>query len=250
MRTGKKGPGPDLAKGLADLKRLRKQALSQAVAVPALAPLHGHDAKARQVLPGRPLTQNTQGLSQADIALFRRTMKLVTPLKGPSRIALPATLPVEPEQLRARRLRAVGHDARPLVPLSDLFQPARSTQDDSHYVRDRHASDLIKGLKRGKWAINATLDLHGSTLDQARDRLDRFIQSCLAHHLKCVRIVHGKGYGSREGEPVLKQSIRRWLAQLDCVIAYTECAERDGGTGAVQVLLRLPAQTPDRTEAS
>jgi DNA-nicking Smr family endonuclease len=53
-----------------------------------------------------------------------------------------------------------------------------------------------------------------------------------------VRIVHGKGYGSKDGEPVLKQTIRRWLTQMEAVSAYAECSERDGGAGAVQVLLQ------------
>ncbi|HEY9571743.1 MAG TPA: Smr/MutS family protein, partial [Pusillimonas sp.] len=114
---------------------------------------------------------------------------------------------------------------------------------DSRYLRRGHGPDLIKGLQRGKWPIGASLDLHGSTLEQARERLDRFLQSCLAHQIKCARIVHGKGYGSKDGEPVLKQTIRRWLSQIASVIAYVECSEQDGGAGAVYVLLRADTAT-------
>src|SRR5690606_12459682 len=97
--------------------------------------------------------------------------------------------------------------------------------------------DLIKGLRQGKWPVGASLDLHGSTLDEARERLDRFLSSCIEFDVRCVRIVHGKGHGSR-GKPVLKTSLRRWLTQIDAVLAYTECAEADGGAGAVLCLLK------------
>jgi DNA-nicking Smr family endonuclease len=83
--------------------------------------------------------------------------------------------------------------------------------------------------------------LHGATLDEARARLDQFLQSCLSHQIKSVCIVHGKGYGSRDRTPVLKQTVRRWLTQIDAVLAYTECNEQNGGAGAVQVLLRTGA---------
>ncbi|MGB6105822.1 MAG: Smr/MutS family protein, partial [Pusillimonas sp.] len=177
-------------------------------------------------------------LSREDVQLFRRTMKTVTPIKDTRRAVLPASPMAPGDILRQRRERAVGQDPVRLPQTSDHYHPAKVDSDDARYVRPGHGPDLIKGLKRGKWPIGASLDLHGSTLDDARERLDRFLQSCMAHQIKCVRIVHGKGYGSRDGEPVLKQTVRRWLTQLDSVIAYAECPEQDGGAGAVQVLLQ------------
>jgi DNA-nicking Smr family endonuclease len=179
-------------------------------------------------------------ISTEDRALFRQAVKSVQRIKDTRRAVLPPVPLASALVLRQRRATAVGADPlEQAVAVSDEFRPATFTQDDTAFLRGGYGPDLVKNLKRGKWPIGATLDLHGDTLEQARDRLDRFLQSCLTHHIKCVRIVHGKGYGSKDGEPVLKQTIRRWLTQLEPVLAYAECAETDGGSGAVQVLLRI-----------
>ncbi|HUG58698.1 MAG TPA: Smr/MutS family protein [Candidimonas sp.] len=178
-------------------------------------------------------------VSLKDHALFQLAMKSVQPIKDTRRAILPPAPQASGAILRERRERAVGADLRKMPQISDQYAPAKVEADDAHFVQHGYGPDLAKGLKRGKWSIGASLDLHGNTLEEARDRLDRFLQSCLAHHIKCVRIVHGKGYGSKDGESVLKQTIRRWLTQMADVLAYTECAEQDGGSGAVQVLLRV-----------
>src|SRR3546814_8197526 len=94
------------------------------------------------------------------------------------------------------------------------------------FVRAGCGPDLPRDLKRGKWPMQASLDLHGSTQDEARTRLDQFLQSCLTHRIRCVQIVHGKGFGSKNGAPVLKESVRRWLTQFESVLAYVECSEQ------------------------
>jgi DNA-nicking Smr family endonuclease len=140
--------------------------------------------------------------------------------------------------LEKRRARASGVEVPPLAKVSDQYSPPGIDHDDSSFLSPGSGPDLLKDLRRGKWPIGASLDLHGSTLDDARERLDRFLHSCHQHEIRCVRIVHGKGYGSKDGEPVLRQTIRRWLSQFVAVQAYVECAEQDGGAGALLVLLR------------
>ena len=53
-----------------------------------------------------------------------------------------------------------------------------------------------------------------------------------------VRIVHGKGRGSGQRGPVLKQKVNRWLRQWDTVLAFVSTRQVHGGTGALYVLLR------------
>lgn len=235
MRASKSGRKGESANGLADLKRLSKAAASSAKAKA--------DSAASPPAAAKAAGTAEPALSPEDTLLFRRAMKTVTPIKDSRRAAHPPR-PVESgEILRRRRERAVGLDSARLPQTSDHYSPATTEGDDSRYLRPGHGPDLIKGLKRGKWPVGASLDLHGNTLEQARERLDRFLQSCMAHQIRCVRIVHGKGYGSKDGEPVLKQTIRRWLTQIAAVIAYVECSESDGGAGAVQVLLRADTAT-------
>lgn len=126
--------------------------------------------------------------------------------------------------------------------VSDRFAPNATHYDDTEFSRGGQGPHLTKGLRKGKWPVQATLDLHGATVEDARGRLDGFLQACMEHQMRCVRIVHGKGYGSKNGNAVLKETVRRWLTQLAAVLAYVECAESDGGSGAVLVLLRK-AQT-------
>lgn len=179
-------------------------------------------------------------LPAVDISLFRQAMKTVTPIKGHQRVLVGPLPAASALMLTERRQHASGDTSAPLaVQVSDHYMAAHTDQDDRVFVRSPHAGDLVKGLKRGKWPVQASLDLHGSTLDEARERLDRFLLSCLEHQIRCVRIVHGKGYGSRNGTPILKDVVRRWLTQLAAVQAYIECKEADGGAGAVQVLLNL-----------
>lgn len=181
-------------------------------------------------------------LVSTDIRLFRQAMKTVTPIKSNQHV-MAAPVPLASVQmLQERRQHATGTNPLPAVTVSDHYTAAHTDQDDRHFIRSPHASDVLKGLKRGKWPVQASLDLHGATLDQARERLDQFLQSCMEHQVRCVRIVHGKGYGSRDAKPVLKDVVRRWLTQLSVVAAYIECAEQDGGAGAVHALLNLPNQ--------
>lgn len=193
-------------------------------------------------LPGYTATRpaNTPAdspLSSEDIALFRRVVESVTPGPKSDRLILAPVPPGTPAQLRQRRQQAMGQAATPALDVSDHYASGRLEHDDTVFLQAGQGPHLIKGLKKGKWPVQASLDLHGSTLDQARERMDRFIQSCRDHDIRCVRIVHGKGYGSRDGNPVLKETVRRWLCQLAVVQAYVESDEANGGAGAVLVLL-------------
>lgn len=194
-------------------------------------------AEAKQTGIPSPDSSTAQQLAPDDIALFRRVVQSVTPATKSDRALLPPTPEATPGQLQQRRQHAMGQPIRHALDVSDQYAPARLDHDDTLFLQSGQGPHLIKGLKKGKWPIQASLDLHGSKLDEARERMERFIQTCRDHHIRCVRIVHGKGYGSKGGDPVLKETVRRWLSQLAVVQAYVECAEADGGAGAVQVLL-------------
>jgi DNA-nicking Smr family endonuclease len=184
-----------------------------------------------------PAATPSTTLDPADAQLFRRVMQGVAPARGSDRAILAPVPAAAPDLLRQRREHAMGKELHIPPNVSDHYASAPTERDDTIYLKSGHGPDLLKGLRKGKWPVQASLDLHGANLDEARERLDRFIQSCREHHLKCVRIVHGKGYGSKNGDPVLKETVRRWLTQFSAVQAYMECSEADGGAGAVWVLL-------------
>ena len=99
-------------------------------------------------------------------------------------------------------------------------------------------TDILMKLRRGHWAVQAALDLHRMTTDQAHDALADFLLEARSRGLRCVRVIHGKGLTSPNREPVLKGKVRRWLSQWDDVLAYCEAPRHAGGSGAVVVLLR------------
>lgn len=124
--------------------------------------------------------------------------------------------------------------------LSDHYIPTHEleTGEELLYLREGHAPDILSKLRRGHWVVQAAIDLHGLISDEARLYVASFLNDCKKRGLRCVRIVHGKGLGSRNKEPVLKHKLRNWLVQRDEVIAYAQARKIDGGSGAVIVLLK------------
>ncbi|MBK1651207.1 Smr/MutS family protein [Halorhodospira halochloris] len=110
--------------------------------------------------------------------------------------------------------------------------------DEISYCRPGVQRRVMQRLRRGQFKPKAHLDLHGSTLRNASSELKSFLNSCKQRDISCVRIVHGKGRGSRHGVPVLKAAVDRWLRQRDDILAFSSAPSFDGGTGAVYVLLR------------
>jgi DNA-nicking Smr family endonuclease len=108
------------------------------------------------------------------------------------------------------------------------------------FVRKGLGTDLLARLRRGHWAVQGELDLHRLNRDEARDALADFLLEARSNGWRCVRVVHGKGLSSPNREPVLKEKVRRWLAQREEVLAYCEAPRHAGGGGAVLVLLKSP----------
>jgi DNA-nicking Smr family endonuclease len=90
------------------------------------------------------------------------------------------------------------------------------------------------------------LDLHGLTVSYARETFDEFLLECRRRHVRCARIIHGKGYRSENRQPVLKQKVNYWLRLREEVLAFCSATRRDGGTGVVYVLLRNPRKSRKR----
>lgn len=105
-------------------------------------------------------------------------------------------------------------------------------------------ANVLKKLRRGSFSIQAELDLHGLTVEQARDQVRHFLHSALDQEHRCVRIIHGKGRKNAERAPILKPMLNHWLQRKREVIAFCSAKPEDGGTGAVYVLLGRSRQNP------
>jgi DNA-nicking Smr family endonuclease len=98
--------------------------------------------------------------------------------------------------------------------------------------------DVMRRLRRGLYPVDDELDLHGLTQSAARDQLADFLAHSRDGGLRCVRIIHGKGYRSGARGPVLKIAVNLWLRRHLDVMAFVSARAIDGGAGAVYVLLR------------
>ena len=101
-----------------------------------------------------------------------------------------------------------------------------------------HRSNRLRAiLKRFNAYSNNDIERLGETLGDAT-ALAGFLAECNQRNRRCVRVITGKGFGSRSTTPVLKAQVDRWLRLRAEVLAFCSTIARDGGTGAVYVLLR------------
>ena len=96
----------------------------------------------------------------------------------------------------------------------------------------------MERLRRGRFEIEANLELHGRFMADAMPALSRFIEESCRLQRRCVCIVHGKGFGSPGGRPTMKANVDRWLRARSEVLAFCSATPPDGGTGALYVLLK------------
>lgn len=124
------------------------------------------------------------------------------------------------------------------VGLSDNYDGASADDwGDREYIAVGCGVDLAQKLSRGLWPVGAHLDLHGYRTEEARRALVDFILQAREAHVRCVRIVTGKGINSGEEGPVLKGLVRRWLRQMREVQAFVQAPAEEGGSGALRVLI-------------
>ena len=139
-----------------------------------------------------------------------------------------------------RPLQREEDDRQVLVDM--LSEPADmadlETGEELLFTRLGLQHKTLRKLRRGEFSIEAELDLHGQTKIEARQAIVQFLHYCRNQGLRCARIIHGKGHGSHQKRPVLKQYVNHWLRQRDEVLAFCTARPVDGGTGAVYVLLK------------
>ncbi len=166
---------------------------------------------------------------------FRRATADVEPLAPPRRMPLPRTPPEPvPEQKRRDERAALAESLHGPVSIEDAIESG----EELVFLREGLSQQLLRKLRRGHWVVEDNLDLHGMNRVQAAENVALFLRGCTRRGLRCVRIVHGKGLGSRNREPVLKGKLRKWLTVRDEVLAFCQAPAVHGGGGALLVLLK------------
>ncbi|CAN1571743.1 Smr domain containing protein [Burkholderiaceae bacterium] len=221
--------------GLADLKRLHQTALEKQRAQLA----HEQTKLQEQLRSGA--TRSTSTSSAEEIKLFARATQAVTPLKAAARVKHRPSDAQPTELMTQRRQQAIGASSPPAAALSDGFSPFADHDAALSWLAPGMGPEVLRQLRRAFWPVGAHLDLHGLNSDEARLALTQFIEVSQTHGTRCVRIVHGIGYGSADGQSVLKARVAQWLTQLPAISAFASAPPAHGGRGALLVLLRLKA---------
>jgi DNA-nicking Smr family endonuclease len=116
--------------------------------------------------------------------------------------------------------------------------------DSDEFIEGRVAGldhQLVRKLRRGEFAVQAHVDLHGLTREEAKRAVEAFLRSSRSAGKRCVLVVHGRGLHSKDHLPVLKDALRTWLSTARFarhVLAFATARPVDGGAGAIYVLLR------------
>jgi len=182
-------------------------------------------------MPSRPEDEESPPKDEE----FRRALAGVEPLPEPRRRprerARAAPLP---RQTWRDEQDALRDSLRAPLELDD----ALDSGEELVFLRDGMSRQTLRRLRRGHWVVQDDLDLHGMNRVEAAHSVAEFLRRCALRRLRCVRVVHGKGHGSRNREPVLKGKLRKWLMLRDDVLAFCQAPGAQGGGGAVLVLLK------------
>ncbi len=187
------------------------------------------------------------GLKDEDRALWQHVTREAKPLAKreppPARPASPDALPANAEPKAKKETKPARPPARPLPrpkPVVSVKRAEPALEHGRAAGLDRRSAGR---LKRGQLPVEARLDLHGYTQDQAHGELDRFLGESQARGLRCVLVITGKGTttGAAMGAGgVLRAQVPRWLnepANRARVLAF-DYAHKHGGLGALYVMLR------------
>jgi DNA-nicking Smr family endonuclease len=185
-------------------------------------------------------------MNDEDDALFRQEMAGVKPLKSPVAES-PRSQSKRPTPGQNYRREAAQRGVREENHLPTGFIEPVAPEAVIGFRRPGIQNGVFRNLEQGRYPVEATLDLHLMTIEEARTQVFRFIQDCLRHEVRTALINHGKGGRRGREQAVIKSCVARWLPMFPDVMAFHSAQRFHGGTGAVYVLLRKSEHAKERT---
>ncbi|WP_166265014.1 DNA endonuclease SmrA [Marinobacter caseinilyticus] len=168
---------------------------------------------------------------------FLQEMQDVRRIRRPNRADIKAPRELTPGHLERQR-SAMDNPHRDLNPLtSDSVDPLTG-HDILSWQRPGVQHGVFRKLRLGQYPIEARLDLHRLTVEEARREVYSFVQDCVRYGVRSVLVLHGKGERNPDGIAQLKSYLAKWLPELNDVLAFHSAQRHHGGTGAVYVMVR------------
>ena len=172
-----------------------------------------------------------------DFSLFQSAVRGVKPIKHDR--AETGKVRSNREQIATRRSNAtVSNETTRVDGLSDQFVIKVGAEDELYGGRDGVQDSQVRKLKAGQIPFEGSLDLHGMSVEKARELLWDFIAEATRLEVRCVRVTHGKAARLDGKRPLIKSHVNTWLRQHPQVLGFTSCLPRHGGTGAIYVMLK------------
>lgn len=190
--------------------------------------------------PQAPAVADRQTQAKRERALFLAEMAGVQPLPQDTRGRVEKRRKPSPRGADRRGELQALNDLQDLVAGRGAFT-IQYTDEYMEGVAPGVDRRLPQRLHRGDYAVQGHLDLHGYTVDEAKDMVERFLIQSYTGGRRCLRLVHGRGRNSRDNRPILKEYVQLWLSRgrlSRLVLAFATAPVADGGAGAVYVLLR------------
>jgi DNA-nicking Smr family endonuclease len=197
--------------------------------------------KNRNKEPSRPATKgrsaSTRSVGRDEADLFAAAMREVKPLHGGGarRAAPDDVAPAARVEAAAPASRAVPSQKQRPVRTNDKLPELKAGASPGLDKR------MAARLKRGQLAIDGRIDLHGMTQATAHRALEEFLTASQAAGKRCVLVITGKGLRPTGETGVLRNLVPRWMnapAIRGRVLSFCSAQPRDGGTGALYVLLK------------
>lgn len=178
-----------------------------------------------------------KNLSAEERMLFADAVKNVKPFDESNKtVFIPAVKPVK------RKISSQVPHISKIAEFSPVDLEALAPEqwigieDKLVFNRSGLQDKLLKKLAHGQLPLEARLDLHRLTVATALAQAEFFLQHCQQQGLRVVLIIHGKG--KKSAKPILKNAVNIWLRTQDNVLAFHSAQPKDGGAGAVYVLLK------------
>ncbi len=172
----------------------------------------------------------------SDSDFFLQQMKGVKPIKVEEKVIL-ASPHLDKTNSLTRQKAATAELAKDKNFLSGEYIEPVDPLAIIEFKRDGVQNGVYRNLRLGKYQIDARLDLHHMTIDQARNAVFQFIKDCMVNDIRCALITHGKGEG-RSLPAQIKSCVAHWLPQFPDILAFHSAQKQHGWVGATYVLLR------------
>jgi DNA-nicking Smr family endonuclease len=100
-------------------------------------------------------------------------------------------------------------------------------------------TNTIREIDKGKYRIDASLDLHGLDRYAAFDKLKHLVTHAYQNRQRLLLIITGKGGASKQG--ILREKIESWVNSPEIrpyIVRISQAAKHHGGDGAFYLLIK------------